>query len=191
MNLVHRWLCRSGKWKFAVERYIIPWVLEGVDLGSDVLEIGPGPGLTTDVLRAKVPRLTCAEIDRNSARKLSNRLAGTNGTVLNEDATSLSLPDESFDTAICLTMLHHVPSASLQDKLFAEARRVLKPGGVFVGVDSLPSRSMKWLHLFDTMVLVDPTTLAPRLERSGFDDVRVDVNPYAFRFYGRARTIRV
>ncbi len=184
MNLAHRWLCRSAKWKFAVEQYIVPWVLEDMTLGNDVLEIGPGPGLTTDVLRAKAPRLTCVEIDSRSARKLARRLAGTNVTVLNEDATSLSLSDASFDTAICLTMLHHVPSASLQNTLFAEARRVLKPGGVFMGVDSLPSRSMKWLHLFDTMVLVDPATLRPRLEAVGFRDVQVDVNPYAFRFRG-------
>jgi SAM-dependent methyltransferase len=79
-------------------------------------------------------------------------------------------------------MLHHVGSASLQDRLFAEAARVLKPGGVFAGTDGLPGRSTKWLHLFDTMVLVDPDTLPQRLMTAGFENVQVDVNPYAFRF---------
>src|SRR5260370_31437910 len=49
MNLIHRWLCSSARWKKVVETYIPPWTLEGVNLGSDVLEVGPGPesrGLT-------------------------------------------------------------------------------------------------------------------------------------------------
>ena len=34
---------------------------------STVLEIGPGPGVTTDLLRERVARLTCVEIDRGLA----------------------------------------------------------------------------------------------------------------------------
>ena len=94
----------------------------------------------------------------------------------------MSLPGESFEGVACFTMLHHVGSASLQDRLFAEVVRVLKPGGVFVGTDGLPGRSTKLLHLFDTMVLVDPDTLPRRLTVAGFENVQVDVNPYAFRF---------
>jgi hypothetical protein len=33
-------------------------------LGSDVLEVGPGPGGSTDLLHARVARLTCVEADR-------------------------------------------------------------------------------------------------------------------------------
>jgi len=70
----------------------------------------------------------------------------------------------------------------LQDRLFREVARVLKPGGVFAGTDSLKSRFMKLIHLFDTLVLVDPETLKERLSMAGFENVQVDVNPYAFRF---------
>ena len=52
MNRCHRFLCRSGIWKRTLERDIFPWVLERAQLGDEVLEIGPGPGLTTDLLRA-------------------------------------------------------------------------------------------------------------------------------------------
>jgi hypothetical protein len=31
-------------------------------------------------------------------------------------------------------MLHHMPSPRRQDRLFAEIRRVLQPGGILVGV---------------------------------------------------------
>ncbi len=187
MNLAHRWLCRSNCWKNTVETHIVPWVLEGIDLGSNVLEIGPGPGVTTDLLRARVKQLTCVEIDRGFADALTHRTAGSNVTVFCEDATAMSLATGTFDAAVSLTMLHHVPSVGLQDRLLNEVARVLRPGGVFVGVDSVYSRSLRVLHLFDTMVLVDPDSFPDRLRAAGFKDVQVEVNPYAFRFFARRR----
>ena len=98
----------------------------------------------------------------------------------------MSLTDESFDTAVCFTMLHHVSSAALQDQLLREVARLLRPGGTFAGTDSLSSRSFRLLHLFDTLVVVDPATFPARLEAAGFVDVAVDVmQPYAFRFRAR------
>jgi SAM-dependent methyltransferase len=185
MNLIHRWLCGSGHWKHAVETYILPWTLEGVNLGSDLLEVGPGPGIATDLLRTRVPRLTCVEIDRSYAEKLRRR-SDENIRVLCEDATAMSLADCSFDAAVCFTMLHHVPSAALQDRLLAEVARVLRPGGIFAGTDSLYSRPFRLLHLFDTMVVVAPETFPARLRSAGFVDPNVDLlKPFAFRFRAR------
>lgn len=185
MNTVHRWLCSSGRWKSVVESAILPWTLEGVDLGGDVLEIGPGPGVTTDLLRGRVTHLTCVEIDRVYAEKLRRR-APDNVRVLCEDATRMSLGDASVDAAVCFTMLHHVPSAALQDQLLREVARVLRPGGIFAGTDSLYSVPFRLLHVFDTMVVVDPETFPARLRAAGFHDVSVDVmKPYAFRFRAR------
>jgi SAM-dependent methyltransferase len=185
MNRVHRWLCRSARWQKTVETHILPWVLDGVDLGADVLEVGPGPGLTTDLLRARVSHLTCVEIDDRLAASLAHRMSGRNVTVLHEDATAMSLGGATFDSAVCFTMLHHVPSQARQDRLLAEVARVLRPGGIFAGVDSLYSRGFGLLHLFDTMVVVDPRTFPQRLEAAGFNNVEVEVNPYAFRFRAR------
>ncbi len=185
MNFIHRRLCRSHRWKSAVETYILPWALEGIKLGSNVLEVGPGPGITTDLLRGRVEYLTCVEIDRRYADLLARRMTGSKVTVVCEDATAMSLADATFDGAICLTMLHHVQSVALQDRLFGEVARVLRPGGIFAGVDSLPSFSFRLLHVLDTMVPVDPGTLPQRLQKAGFTDVRVDVNPYALRFQAR------
>ena len=185
MNHAHRWLCGSNRWRYAVETRILPWMLEGVELGPNVLEVGPGPGVTTDLLCDRVGRLTCVEIDPRFADALSRRMAGRRVTVLCEDATAMSLPDTTFDAVVSLMMLHHVPSAALQNQLFREVARVLRPGGLFVSVDSVYSRSLRLLHLFDTMVLVDPRTLPERLEQAGFTDVRIDLNRYAFRCLAR------
>ena len=189
MNLAHRWLCRSAYWRKAVETYILPWVLDGLDIGANVLEVGSGPGVTTDLLRGRVEHLTCVEIDRAFANSLSHRMSGHNVTVVRQDATAMSFPDATFDGAVSFTMLHHVSSEALQNRLLAEVARVLRPGGVLAGTDSLYSRSFGLLHLFDTMVVVDPCTFPERLRKAGFDDVQVDVlKPYAFRFRARKAT---
>ena len=185
MNLVHRWLCRSARWRETVETRILPWVLDGVCLGAHVLEVGPGPGITTDLLRSRVAHLTCVEIDGSLAAALARRTANGNVTVINGDATALGFPDTSFDGAVSFTMLHHVPSTMLQDRLLAEVWRVLRPGGVFAGVDSRYSRGFGLLHLFDTMVVVDPRTFPRRLEAAGFAEIEVEVNEFAFRFRAR------
>lgn len=182
MNYLHRRLCRSERWKQTVEKYALPWTLEDINLGDNVLEVGPGPGVTTELIRARVARLTCVEIDCAMADSLAQRTAGSDVTVVCEDATAMSLPSASFDSAVSFTMLHHVQSPALQDWLLREVARVLRGGGVFAGSDSVYSRFLSVLHIFDTMVLVDPRTFPSRLEAAGFIAVRVDTNPYAFRF---------
>lgn len=185
MNLAHRLLCNSNRWKQVVGQFALPWTLEGVDLGAEALEIGPGFGAATEHLMQRTSHLTCVEINRRFAKNLSERMAGRNVTVLCEDATRMSLPDARFDAAVCFTMLHHIPSAEMQDRLLREILRVLKPGGVFAGTDSKESRAFRWLHVFDTLMVVDPATFAARLAAAGFEEAQVDVNPYAFRFRAR------
>ena len=187
MNRLHRWYCSSNHWNRVVGEKLLPWVLRDVDLGDQVLELGPGPGITTDVLRRRAPRLTSVEIDPRLAGALASRLENTNVTVLRGDATALELGDATFSGAIACTMLHHVPSPALQDRLFAEVRRVLRPGGMFVGSDSLSSRLFRVIHLFDTLVPVDPAGLTARLEAAGFGAVQIDVAGRTFRFRARAR----
>jgi ubiquinone/menaquinone biosynthesis C-methylase UbiE len=185
MNLIHRWYCRSDGWAKVVEARIIPWTLEDLPLGDDALEIGPGPGLTTNVLRERAGRLTCIEIDAELADSLGRRMKGSYVKVVQGDATRMSFPDSSFTGVACFTMLHHVPSAQLQDQLLAETHRVLKPGGWFAGTDSRTSLRWRLYHIFDTCVAVEPETLGERLQRAGFVDVTVDSNPWAFRFRAR------
>lgn len=185
MNRFHRWYCRSGFWKTALQQGILPWALEKVDLGQELLEVGPGPGLTTDMLRERVTHLTTIEIDPRLAKALTQRMENTNVTVIEGDATAMPFEDQKFSGAVSFTMLHHVPSQGLQDKLFAEVFRVLKPGGVFAGTDSRSSPLFRLIHLGDTMVLVDVDTLGKRLEAVGFADITVDAATNRFRFRAR------
>ena len=150
-----------------------------------MLEIGPGPGLATDWLKSRAQHLTSIEIDHRLAEALNERMEGSNVTVVEGDATAMPFPDGSFSAATCFTMLHHVPSPELQDRLLAETFRVLEPGGTFAGSDS--TRTLLWSinHLFDTGVPVDPGTLSGRLEAAGFTEVAVEKRGSFFRFRAR------
>src|SRR5215471_2102941 len=185
MNRFHRWFCRTSRWKKALANEIIPWTLKGVELGDDVLEVGPGPGMTTDILRGLAPRLTSIEIDSRLANALRQRLEGTKVEVVEGDATAMPFANGAFSAAVSFTMLHHVPSPALQDRLLAEVYRVLKPGGVFAGSDSIWSVGFQLIHLWDTMVIIEPESFAERLEAAGFTDVLVKVANRAFRFCAR------
>lgn len=182
MNRIHRWICGSDRWQSKLETEILPWALDGVDLGERVLEIGPGPGLTCEILSRRIAGITAVELDTRLARRAHERLKGTTARIVCADGTKLPLKSAAFSGAVCFTMLHHVPSPALQDRLLAEAARVLRPGGVFAGVDSLSSFTMKVLHLWDTLVPIDPATFERRLEAAGFTRPVMAVNGTRVRF---------
>src|SRR6202042_593354 len=99
-----------------------------------------------------------------------------NVSVVLGDAAALEYPDASFDTVATFTMLHHVPTRAQQDRVLAEAFRVLRPGGVFLGSDSLPSDGLHQFHEGDTYNPVEPAAFLTRLQTVGFDAITLTVN---------------
>jgi ubiquinone/menaquinone biosynthesis C-methylase UbiE len=165
---------------------MLPAILNDIELGANVLEIGPGPGRTTEWLMQNVRSLTAVEIDPVLADRLERRMSGTNVTVVEGDATDMPFSEGEFSGAVCFTMLHHVPSSELQDRLFAEVFRVLQPGAVYAGSDSTTSWRFRLYHIGDVCVPIDPATLAPRLESAGFSEVKVNARKEGgFSFYAR------
>lgn len=182
MNLIHRRLCASADWA-ATTATRLPLVLDRADLGSDVLEIGPGYGATTRILATRYPNLTAIEVDTDRAAALTTELGGS-ARVVPGSGAEMPFGDNEFSGVVCFTMLHHVPSTTMQDDLFAEAHRVLRPGGVFAGSDSQLNPRFRMLHIGDTMNVVSAATLPDRLTRAGFTDVRVEHEPNAIvRFW--------
>jgi SAM-dependent methyltransferase len=180
MNRYHRRCCRSSGWSAYIAGTVLPRALDGIDLGPRVLELGPGYGASTRPLAARAPSLTVLEYDRQLAARLRAELGSVR--VVHGDATSMGFGAGSFSAVVCFTMLHHLPGPAAQDRLFAEAARVLRPGGVFAGTDSRPSLRWRLIHLGDICTPIDPGTLPARLGAAGFTRVAVDADERMVRF---------
>jgi ubiquinone/menaquinone biosynthesis C-methylase UbiE len=182
MNVAHNLICSSDRWARRVEHELVPWGLDGVELGDDVLEIGPGFGATTRLLAAKTPRLSVLELSGRYCERLRGALGNT-VDITQGDATEMPYDDDRFSAVICFTMLHHLDPPVLQDRAFGEVTRVLRPGGTFAGTDSLGTGWLfKLIHVGDTLAPIDPERLPARLRGAGLGDPYVDRGGRSLRF---------
>ncbi|MDR1183963.1 MAG: class I SAM-dependent methyltransferase [Coriobacteriales bacterium] len=95
----------------------------------DVLELATGTGLIALNIANSVRSVTATDYSPGMIETARKKAAPANVTFSVEDATSLSFPDASFDSAIISNALHIMPEPALA--LF-EIRRVLKPGGLLI-----------------------------------------------------------
>ena len=103
----------------------------------DILDLGSGPGNITEELADMVPMGTATGIDCNphqieSARQRAFKNDIPNVHYVQADATNLPFPDDHFDVVHAHAFLMHAPRVK---DVLAEARRVLKPGGIISSRD--------------------------------------------------------
>jgi SAM-dependent methyltransferase len=176
MNLYHQRLCRSRAWSEFVSSTVIPESVGGVGLGERVLELGPGYGAATRALLDLAPELVVLEPDPRLVARLGREF-GTQLDVVQGDATHMPFGAGAFSAVVCFTMLHHLPSAAAQDRLFAEVARVLRPDGLFVASDSRGGWRFRLIHLLDTCTPLGADGLEERLQRAGLDAARIEAAP--------------
>jgi len=148
MNRFHRRYCASPKWEKLMLEKLLPDALEGVSLGDNVLELGPGPGLTTLALARTAPRVTAVEIDPELARITRDRTRSCgNVEVVEGDATALPFDDARYSSVVCMTMLHHLHDAAAQDRLFRNVEidefRPGKGGGQCDRIQPVPTTDLQ------------------------------------------------
>ncbi|MET0387321.1 MAG: class I SAM-dependent methyltransferase [Polyangiales bacterium] len=180
MKADHLQFLASPRWADMLKRDLLPWLLAGGSLGDDVLEIGPGPGLTTDLLRALAPTVTAVELDPTLARRLHERMAHSNVAVLHADAAHSGLVSGRFSAVTCFHVMHHVPTVAQQDAVFREVLRVLRPGGMFLCVDALDTERLRVAHVEhgETFLPLGLDGLSDRLQTLGFRQVAVQSADY-------------
>lgn len=124
------------------ETHLVPLIFEpyATDLATrlaarplkDVLEIAAGTGVVTRAMASVLPKsvsilatdLNQAMLDRAAARGTERPV-----TWCQADAMELPFGDGNFDAVVCQFGVMFFPD---KGAAFAEARRVLKPGGLFI-----------------------------------------------------------
>ena len=132
----------GGKVPEFYQRYLVPLIFEpyAADLVRRlagrplrrVLEIAAGTGVVTRRLASALPeRVAIVATDLNQAMLDQAAAIGTSRPVewRQADAADIPLPDGSFDAVVCQFGVMFFPDKA---KAFAEARRVLRPGGLLL-----------------------------------------------------------
>jgi len=161
--------------------YDAKWTVSLLDIqpGDRILEIGFGPGVSTQIASEKASKGFITGIDhsktmvqaasqRNAAAIQSGRMELKQGEVF-----SLPYPDESFDTAFSLHSIYFWPQPI---DCLKELRRVLKPGGL-LGITIQPKD--KWVPNVDAsiMTLYFGRDVASMFSDAGYRNIRVEVPP--------------
>lgn len=182
MNESHLQYLASPEWAARLEADLLPWIERVAVLGADVIEVGPGPGLTTDILRRRAANVTAVEFDHVLAERLAQRLHGSNVEVVEGDARALSFDSDRFTAATAFSVLHHVPSSAEQDQMLTEILRVLAPGAGLFATDARDLERIREAHRDDTFEPLAVDTLAARLERIGYTGIDITTAEYEIRF---------
>ena len=133
----------SGSIPEAYDRYLGPMFFQPyaedlaarleVEKHGSILELACGTGILTRVLRSRLPskaKLTATDLNEPMFRNAVNKFReGEAVHWLQADACSLPFGDTIFDAVVCQFGIMFVPDKALAAR---EARRVLKPGGLFL-----------------------------------------------------------
>jgi ubiquinone/menaquinone biosynthesis C-methylase UbiE len=118
--------------------------LAAIDAGQSVLDVGCGFGGTLARINETGQRMRLVGLNIDERQiDICRRIASRAGNVVTwhiADATQLPFADASFDRVLCVEAMFHFAS---RRQFFAEAARVLTPGGVLAGTDILISPSAR------------------------------------------------
>ena len=150
MNRVEKFFMNNPIRAAFTRRYEGPLLerLGGPTTGLDVMEIGCGQGIGTEVILSRFGArfVHALDLDPEMVDRARLRL----GTYIPErvklevaDVTALPAVDQRYDAVFNFAILHHVPN--WQDAV-TEIRRVLKPGGRFFFQEVTSHALDKWFY---------------------------------------------
>lgn len=127
------WFEKVEDHRYKVEPFIHSVAQFSRHHGKRLLEVGVGAG--TDHLQWARAGAQCSGVDLTNAAidttKARFALYGFSSNLQQVDAESLPFPDNSFDVVYSWGVIHH---SEKPDLIIDEIRRVLKPGGKFIGM---------------------------------------------------------
>jgi len=133
-----------------------------------LLDLGAGTGHLSEAVMRRMPGRRCVAVDGAYAppARLAARMRRRDFQALSGDGARLPFADGCFDAAWIGFVLHHMPEAS-QERVLAEAARVLRPGGVLVLLEDTPAteRERRTTLAADRRLNIEPAS-APHHYRS-------------------------
>lgn len=117
------WATPAGKIRFQ-RRYEM--LSSHVTPAMKILEVGCGPGYFTKLLVATKAQIIAIDISPDLLKYARENIRADNVVFKNENAYQLTYPDQTFDSIIGSSILHHLDI----DQALREFHRVLKPGGL-------------------------------------------------------------
>ena len=163
--------CGTGHWLGAIQARRTP---------SPYNTVSPSPDHTDDTrsssrsAKASAERRVLAGIDPSAPMLARARGAAPAARLVRARAEDLPWRDGSFDRVFCVNALHHFTD---RNRFFAEARRVLKPGGGLLTIAKDPhgERDAWWVYDYfeetrdiDLARYARVKTLRGELARAGF-----------------------
>jgi ubiquinone/menaquinone biosynthesis C-methylase UbiE len=122
--LGEEWTCNT-EWK---DQIIHNFLITNVIEGGTVVEIGPGGGRWTEILRSRAKELYVIDVSEVALKLCRQRFAASqNINYLIGDGRTIDLPDTSVDAIWSYDVFVHVNPLDARS-YFQEFARVLKPG---------------------------------------------------------------
>jgi ubiquinone/menaquinone biosynthesis C-methylase UbiE len=170
-----------------------------LDRDSRVLDIGGGMGgaarTVVGMYDCHVTGIELTPAFCQAANILSQWVGLTDRVTFQQgDATDLPFADDAFDAAMTIHAAMNIPA---KDRMYAEARRVVKPGGIFAVYDVVQGEGgdvifpVPWAREPSISFLATPDEMVSLLTEAGFDIVATqDTTDQAQRFF-EAMTARM
>jgi SAM-dependent methyltransferase len=130
---------------------------------TPVLDVGCGDGELPRNLPARWPWVG---VDRSPT--MLSRAPKPNALA---DARALPFPDQSFGAVAMLWMLYHLPDP---ETAIAEARRVLRPGGLLMASTNSRHDSPELFHVYKLGPISFDAEIAPDMVGRHFEEVELD-----------------
>jgi ubiquinone/menaquinone biosynthesis C-methylase UbiE len=166
--------------------------------GEKVLDVGCGTGTLAIAIKRQMGTGEVYGIDASSDMvQFAKEKSTKDGSDIDFRVAlieAMPFPDASFDLVTSSLMLHHLPD-DVKAKGFLEIRRVLKPGGRFMGMDFAAPSHSPLSHLLSIFGHSHGGSvvgkLVPMLEAAGFSDVEdITTRHKNFAFIRATRDIK-
>lgn len=119
------------KFRYSLQDYMLDFYRYKNFAGKRILEIGCGAGIDSCEFASNGAIMTSVDFTEIAAKLTRDLTRKYNGQAARCSATILPFKTGTFDVVYSYGVIHHIPDI---DSVLAEITRILKPGGMFMGM---------------------------------------------------------